>query len=501
MRAGRGWLAGLALALVLAGCGGDAPQDETPTDPLDASLRGLIDGAGLTGGPAGDEAAPDIATPLAQLGMRLFFSKSLSGRFDVACASCHHPALAGADGLSLSVGIDAVDAAVTGPGRRTAQGAPNVPRNAPTTFNAATHRRVMFHDGRVERLLPGQIQNDAGIRTPDSDFGVADPAAGPSLAAAQARFPVTVDVEMRGDFLPEADGATLRERLAQRLGGYGDGTGELARNDWLPLFQAAFGAEPAAAIVTFDNIALALAAYEHSQRLADTPWRDYVGGDSAAIDASAKRGAILFLTPANQGGAGCAVCHRGDAFTDDAFHTAAFPQFGPGKGDGPAGDDDFGRARETGDALNRYEFRTAPLLNVALTAPYGHAGAYASLAEVVAHYANPRGAVDGFFADGGWCRLAQFSGLPAQQCAALYPNAQAHSGLALEKLQQDRAVGAGLPPIQLDAQERRDLVAFLESLTDRCAADAQCVRQWVPPDDGGPDDQQLRAVGAGGGPL
>src|SRR5690606_40245218 len=55
--------------------------------------------------------------PLPRLGKLLFFSKSLSGDFDTACASCHHPALGGGDDLALPVGTGAIDPDVVGPGR------------------------------------------------------------------------------------------------------------------------------------------------------------------------------------------------------------------------------------------------------------------------------------------------------------------------------------------------------------------------------------------------
>jgi len=54
------------------------------------------------------------------------------------------------------------------------------------------------------------------------------------------------------------------------------------------------------------------------------------------------------------------------------FHAIAMPQIGPGKGDGFDGRDDFGRFRETEKDEDMYAFRTLPLHNVALTAPYGH---------------------------------------------------------------------------------------------------------------------------------
>jgi cytochrome c peroxidase len=82
----------------------------------------------------------------------------------------------------------------------------------------------------------------------------------------------------------------------------------------------------------------------------------------------------------------CSICHNGPALTDNKFHNVAVAQFGPGKGDGPSGHDDFGRGRETGLAADRYAFRTPALRNVELTAPYGHDGAFFSLRDFVAHY-------------------------------------------------------------------------------------------------------------------
>ena len=91
-----------------AGQVGTPPNCTTPVD-LDGMLRPILAAQGLTGDPTTGRNLPDISDPLAQLGKKLFFSKSLSGDLDVACASCHHPALGGADGLSLPVGVGAVD--------------------------------------------------------------------------------------------------------------------------------------------------------------------------------------------------------------------------------------------------------------------------------------------------------------------------------------------------------------------------------------------------------
>lgn len=61
-------------------------------------------------------------------------------------------------------------------------------------------------------------------------------------------------------------------------------------------------------------------------------------------------------------------------------------QIGPGKGDGTAGNDDFGRMRVTGDPADQYAFRTIALRNVELSGPFGHAGQYVDLEQFVRHY-------------------------------------------------------------------------------------------------------------------
>jgi cytochrome c peroxidase len=108
---------------------------------LDIQLRDIIEYNNLTGDPARNRELPSISSPKAQLGMQLFFSKALGGDMDSACVSCHHPALAGGDRLSLSIGTEAVNPDLLGPGRihsvngTNYDGGPTVPRNAPTTFN------------------------------------------------------------------------------------------------------------------------------------------------------------------------------------------------------------------------------------------------------------------------------------------------------------------------------------------------------------------------------
>jgi cytochrome c peroxidase len=516
--------AALPLVCVLSACGGggggssDAAAENVAPAPIetpepvvitaeDQRLRDLIDEHGLTGDPTSNRDLPSIESSLAQLGKKLFFSKSLGGGFDSACVTCHHPVLGGGDGLSLPVGTLAVEPDLLGPGRRHVNGAPSVPRNSPTVFNVGLWDTGLFWDSRVESIgkQAGANGSLSGIRTPDSIFLEADPDAGANLVAAQARFPVTSADEMKTEqFEAESDNYQIRAHLAARIGDYGVGRGELDDNFWLSEFQIAYGSTAdAEELVTFARIAESLGEYERSMVFIDSPWKAYVEGDTTALTEQQKLGAILFLTdndpPGNGGnpedGAGCVRCHSGDTFSDGLHHTIGFPQIGPGKGDGVTGDDDFGRERESGASNDLYRFRTASLLNVEVTAPYTHNGAYDSLDQVLRHYDDPVDEVDDFFDAGGWCQLEQFSAL--DNCTMLYPNARSNSISALDELRRQRNEGgAEFVPVNLNRQERGQIVAFLRSLTDPCVLDAECLSPWIANrTDAGPDGRQLNAIG------
>ena len=121
----------LVLCACLVGCGGggqgdvagpnalpilnqpgpvdNAPPDVPAADTVDQSLRALIVQEALLGDPYVGRDVPEIGEPVVQLGKALFFSTALGGEGDTACVSCHHPVLGGGDGLSLPVGVHAVD--------------------------------------------------------------------------------------------------------------------------------------------------------------------------------------------------------------------------------------------------------------------------------------------------------------------------------------------------------------------------------------------------------
>ena len=274
------FLATLFIPILLSACGGGggsstaapatpiaatpAPTPVAPaTDPLDDQLLPLVEAEGLIGDAAFNRTLPTINDAEAQLGKLLFFSKSLGGDFDVACVTCHHPMLGGGDALSLPVGVGAEQPNLLGPGRipdptTSTDGLPNVPRNSPTVFNIGLWDSGLFHDSRVESFGKEEFANGAGsdIRTPDTAFGIADVNAGANLVAAQARFPVTSQEEMRGEtFEAGNSNDAVRRHLAARVGNYAEGLGELLTNTWLTEFQTAFNSTAdAETLITFDNI-------------------------------------------------------------------------------------------------------------------------------------------------------------------------------------------------------------------------------------------------------
>ena len=196
---------------------------------------------------------------------------------------------------------------------------------------------------------------------------------------------------------------------------------------------------------------------------------------------------------------GCVQCHSGDLFTDEEHHAIGAPQFGPGKGN--PNDHDFGRENISANARDRFRFRTPTLLNIEVTGPYMHTGAYETLQAVLNHYDDPDDEVDDFFDDGGWCQLEQFEGV--LNCSTLYPDAESNSQAVLNKMDDERRQNdaAALPNINLNNGERNEIIAFLRTLTDPCVMSRACLSPWIPTADEAADELQLNAVDINGNAL
>ncbi|WP_447977954.1 cytochrome-c peroxidase [Candidatus Nitrospira bockiana] len=169
-------------------------------------------------------------------------------------------------------------------------------------------------------------------------------------------------------------------------------------------FQEVFGAE-----VSLPRIAEAIAAFERTLISKNSAFDRYLAGDAKAMDEAAIRGLELF-----KGKARCILCHNGPNFTDNQFHNLGVPQVGRQQ-------EDLGRYYVTGEERDKGAFKTPTLRSVLETAPYMHDGVFLTLEEVV-----------DFLDQGGG------------------PNPH------LSPLMQ---------PLGLTAEEKAELVAFLEALT------------------------------------
>ena len=403
----------------------------------DARLALLLDEAGVTQLDLGPTPDPTLV----RLGEALFYDKLLSGNRDISCATCHHPALATADGLPLSFGVGGHG---LGPQRAPAEGRTLVPRNAVEVFNRGSPEwRVMFWDGRV-------TLGADGLTTPAGD------ALPPGLATAleaQAMFPVTSRDEMRGlpgdvalDGQPnelaavdDADQPQIWARLMKRL---------LSVPEYVALFRAAYPGTPVEQL-NFGHAARAIAAYEVAAfSFADSAWDRYLAGDHAALSDEARRGALMFYGPA-----GCSACHAGPLLTDQQFHNIGVPQLGPGKNSSEGLD--RGRYLQTTNPADRYAFRTPPLRNVTLTRPYMHNGAYSDLRAAVRHHLNAAGSL----------QIYDPTALPDPFPAT----ARTEPAVAADILATLDPLMAA-PPTLTDA-ELADLLAFLGALTSPSAVD------------------------------
>jgi cytochrome c peroxidase len=275
---------------------------------------------------------PDNAPTSAKvaLGRLLFWDPILSGSRDIACATCHHPNFGYADGRDLPIGTGGrgMGPARTFPNRAT----PIVKRNSQTILDVAFN----------------------GI----DGWGHVDPAQAPMFwdsrargLEAQALVPIESLEEMRGSNA-EGQGVAGAVERVRAVKGYRQA------------FARAFGGGDA---VDATHLARAIAAYERSLVVLDTPFDRYMRGDRTALGEVALRGMAAFENH------GCTLCHNGPMFSDYKLHVLGVSD------NSKLGDYDPG-------ADHRFAFRTPSLRNLAFTAPYMHSGLIANIGSAVGFY-------------------------------------------------------------------------------------------------------------------
>ncbi|MEM6262180.1 MAG: cytochrome c peroxidase [Bacteroidota bacterium] len=172
---------------------------------------------------------------------------------------------------------------------------------------------------------------------------------------------------------------------------------------YVKLAKVAYGRELDMYVVT-----RALAAYERTLLSGNSAYDRYRNGDETALSPSAKRGMNLFFSPKTR----CMICHNGHDLTNYAIENIG----------SHATYEDPGLFRATSDPKDRGKFKVPTLRNIALTGPYMHDGSYETLEEIIELY---------------------------NQGGKGHPNQAPQIG-----------------PLGLTKQEKADLLAFLESLTE-----------------------------------
>lgn len=426
--------------------------------PIDIILAMALLTNGVMANPLPEANATYAPVDMAQvrLGQLLFYDPILSGSKTVACATCHHPKHATADGLSLGLGDGAHG---LGPKRMIdPKNLPEqrVPRNAPALFNLGAHEfTTMFHDGRLE----ADPTRPSGIRTP---LGTEMVQGFASVLSAQSMFPVLSPDEMAGHYTESDVARAVRQGF---LTGE-DGAWSLisARVADIKEYQSAFEQiNGPGHSVTFTDISDVIAEFiAFEWRADDSPFDQYLR-TGKPLPKAAQLGMSLFY-----GKAQCSTCHAGQFQTDHDFHAIALPQVGPGKSarfETHARDE--GRLRVTGNPADAYKFRTPSLRNIAQTAPYGHNGAYATLEAMIRHHLDPVASLKAY-------NVAQLV-LPD------LPNSQDFRATHDPDEQAAIAAANELSPSNLSETEIIQIVAFLNALSDTASLAGKLgVPQTVP---------------------
>lgn len=181
--------------------------------------------------------------------------------------------------------------------------------------------------------------------------------------------------------------------------------------------------------LTLPQVQAALAAYLRTLAPFNAPFDKYIAGNTQAMTAQQQAGANIFM-----GKAQCATCHFAPLFNGlipPLYNRTEFEVLGtPANSDllHPQADNDSGRLAFFPIDFYKGAFKTPTVRNTAATAPYMHNGAFQTMEQVI-----------DFYDKGGGNGIGL--SVPNQTLSAM--------------------------PLQLTAEEKKALIAFMEALTDR----------------------------------
>lgn len=196
--------------------------------------------------------------------------------------------------------------------------------------------------------------------------------------------------------------------------GWKEAVERLNKHDKYPqLFKQAFGIH----IIDSNLVAKAIAQFERTIISANSRWDQREVGKVFFTELE-KRGDTIFNTEIGD----CFHCHNGSLFTDNSFRNNGLQKELK----------DIGLAKTTGYKSDRGKFKVPTLRNIELTAPYMHDGRFKTLEEVVDFY------------DSGVHQKSE--------------------NIDKDMLKENRVKHGKLG---LSAQDKKALVAFLKTLTDK----------------------------------
>jgi cytochrome c peroxidase len=227
--------------------------------------------------------------------------------------------------------------------------------------------------------------------------------------------PTVEDLAWGGPYFWDGRAASLEDQAKGPLQSAGEMNMPLAdvtrTVESMPEYTSAFAKAYPGEALSIDTIAKAIANYERTIVSGTAPFDRWIEGEEGALSEAAKHGFTLF-----NGKAGCAECHSGWRFTDDGFHDIGLKSDDLGRGALPG-------PLTTGNPVLQHAFKTPTLRNVGMRAPYMHDGSKKSLREVIDLY------------DGGFI--------------------------------ERQSLSTHVKRLNLMESEKRDLVAFMQSLTGK----------------------------------
>jgi len=322
---------------------------------------------------------------------------------------------------------------------------PQVPSNNPMSDEKVALGRVLFYD---KNLSFNQTQSCASCHLQEKAF--AEPltvSVGSTGQLHRRNAPALVNIAYNKTLTWAHDGLTSLERQILlpmfgeqpiELGITGHDDEVLARfnnQEYRQLFSQAFPKEAP----SFDLIVKALSSFVRSIISLDSPFDKYAyQGDDNAISASALRGMNLFFSEKLE----CHHCHGGFNFTQSTSHEQQLIDRRPFHNTGLYNVDnklgypaiDTGLAEISNKAEDNGRFRAPTLRNIAVSAPYMHDGSIEDLSAVVDFYA----------AGGRNVTAGKFQG----------------DG------RKNKYKSAFVKGFEMNEQDKKDLLAFLNTLTD-----------------------------------